>query len=75
MEPLIVILEENLDQKKSIHDGEEFIYVIEENIIADIGDETFELEPGDSIYYLSTTPHLLKAKNKKAKILAVIYND
>jgi len=38
-----------------------------------IGDDTFELEPGDSVYYLSTTPHLIAAKRDTATILAVLY--
>jgi hypothetical protein len=38
-----------------------------------IGDDTFSLEPGDSVYYLSTTPHLVAAKIGKATILAVLY--
>ena len=33
----------------------------------------FELEPGDSVYYLSTTPHLVAAKTGQATILAVLY--
>ncbi|MBW2180029.1 MAG: XRE family transcriptional regulator, partial [Deltaproteobacteria bacterium] len=37
------------------------------------GDEQFELEPGDSVYYLSTTPHLVSSKAGKATILAVLY--
>ena len=39
-----------------------------------IGEEAFELEPGDSAYYLSTTPHLLSAKGGKATIVAVVYD-
>jgi len=38
-----------------------------------IGSDAFELEPGDSVYYLSTTPHLIAAKEGKATILATIY--
>ncbi len=73
MEALMVTLEENPDQEPSVHDGEEFIYVIDGTVAVRIGDESFELEPGDSIYYLSTTPHLVAAKEGKADILAVLY--
>jgi hypothetical protein len=38
-----------------------------------IGQESFELTPGDSIYYLSTTPHKICAKSGTANILAVLY--
>ncbi len=75
MEPLIVELEALPDEEHSIHQGDEFIYVLQGTVILDIGDEHFELNPGDSAYYLSTTPHLLAAKEGKAKVLAVIYSS
>ncbi len=73
MEALIVQLEEISDADISVHEGEEFIYVMDGQVALKIGDEKFELEPGDSAYYLSTTPHLIAAKKKRATILAVIY--
>jgi quercetin dioxygenase-like cupin family protein len=39
-----------------------------------LGEEIHILEPGDSIYYDSTVPHLVKCHGKKTtKILAVLY--
>ena len=73
MEALVVTLEENPGQEPSVHEGEEFIYVIEGTVIVKIDQDTFELEPGDSIYYLSTTPHVITAKEGQADILAVLY--
>ena len=73
MESLIVQLEENPDGAMSVHDGEEFIYVLDGVVSLKIGGDFFELEAGDSVYYLSTTPHLIAAKSGKATILAVIY--
>jgi transcriptional regulator with XRE-family HTH domain len=73
MEALIVQLEENPDQDMSVHEGEEFIYVLRGIVQLNIGDDRFELEPGDSVYYLSTTPHLIAAKSGQATILAVLY--
>jgi transcriptional regulator with XRE-family HTH domain len=73
METLIVQLDENPDHDMSVHDGEEFIYVLSGIVELTIGDERFELEPGDSVYYLSTTPHLIIPKDKIATILAVLY--
>ena len=73
MEALIVQLEENPDPEMSVHDGEEFIYVLDGTVRVQIDDETFELIPGDSAYYLSTTPHLLAAASGRATILAVLY--
>ncbi|MCP4747389.1 MAG: helix-turn-helix domain-containing protein [Desulfobacteraceae bacterium] len=73
MEPLVVQLEKLQDVEPSVHVGEEFIFVMDGAVSLDIGEENFILEPGDSAYYLSTTPHLLSAKEEKATILAVIY--
>jgi transcriptional regulator with XRE-family HTH domain len=73
MEALIVQLEENPDAERSVHEGEEFIYVIEGTVTLKIGADQFELLPGDSVYYLSTTPHLIASKESTATLLAVIY--
>ncbi len=73
MEALIVDLEENPERETSVHDGEEFIYVLEGTVLAQIDQDEFELDPGDSVYYLSTTPHLVAAKTGRARILAVLY--
>ena len=74
MEALLVQLEENPDGELSVHDGEEFIYVLEGTVAMQIGDDRFELAPGDSLYYLSTTPHLIAARSGQATILAVLYD-
>jgi transcriptional regulator with XRE-family HTH domain len=73
MEALIVQLEVDPDREISVHEGEEFIFVLNGIVVLEIGDDKFELEPGDSVYYLSTTPHHIAAKNDKATILAVLY--
>ena len=75
MEPFFVELlpESGREKKLSSHEGEEFIYVLSGEVSLKIGDDTFGLEPGDSVYYLSTTPHHIAAKMDKATILAVLY--
>ncbi len=73
MEALVVQLEENPEQEVSVHDGEEFIFVMEGTVALKIGADNFELKPGDSVYYLSTTPHLIASKSGTATILAVLY--
>ena len=75
MEALVVELEEMPENESSVHAGEEFVFVLDGVVTLSIGDEHFELTPGDSAYYLSTTRHLLSAKSGKAKILAVIYSE
>lgn len=73
MEALIVQLEKTPDEETSVHEGEEFIYVLEGTAIMKIGEDILEFEPGDSIYYLSTTPHMITAKKGRTTILAVLY--
>jgi len=73
MEALMVTLEESPDQEMSVHEGEEFIYVIEGAVYVKIDEDEFDLEPGDSVYYLSTTPHIVAAKKGQATILAVLH--
>jgi quercetin dioxygenase-like cupin family protein len=73
MESLIVQLEVAPENERSVHDGEEFIYVLDGMVSLDIGDDHFDLAPGDSAYYLSTTPHLIAAAEDTATILAVLY--
>ena len=73
MEALIVQLETDPEKEISVHEGEEFIFVLDGIVVLEIGDDRFELEPGDSVYYLSTTPHHIAAKKDKATILAVLY--
>lgn len=75
MEALMVQLEEMHDKEPSVHGGEEFIHVLEGTVVLHIGQEHYELEAGDSAYYLSTMPHLLFAKQGRARILAVIYSE
>jgi transcriptional regulator with XRE-family HTH domain len=73
MEALIVQLEEDPEKEVSVHEGEEFIFVLNGEVVLEIGDDRYELEPGDSAYYLSTTAHHIAAKKGKAAILAVLY--
>lgn len=73
MEALIVQLEKAEEKEISVHNGEEFIYVLDGVANLTIAKKSYDLEPGDSAYYLSTTPHYLTAKTDKATILAVLY--
>lgn len=73
MEPLIVQLREEPEKEPSSHDGEEFIYVLKGEVVLEVGEDRFELTPGDSAYYLSSVPHWIAAKKESATILAVIH--
>ena len=76
MEPFIVTLEPATVKaaKTSVHEGEEFIFVLEGEMEVILGNHTDILYPGDSIYYDSTIPHKVQCHQEKVtRILAVIY--
>lgn len=75
MEPLIVQLTDQSEREIFRHQGEEFIFVLRGVVLLKIGEQRFELEPGDSAYYQSDTPHWLAAQKGEATILAVIYDQ
>jgi transcriptional regulator with XRE-family HTH domain len=74
MEPFIVDIEPEAEQKKSTHEGEEFIYVMSGNLSLEYGSTSDVLHEGDSVYYDSIVPHRVFAGDgKPVKILAIIY--
>lgn len=76
MEPFIVTLEPVPIREKhlSVHEGEEFIYVLDGRMKVQLGEDTEVLEPGDSIYFKCTIPHHVTCEGgEPARILAVIY--
>lgn len=76
MEPFFVEImpESARDKKLSSHEGEEFIVVVSGLVEVIYGNEVYELQPGDSIYYNSVVPHYVSCAGKdKAEIHAVIY--
>lgn len=76
MEPFLVSLEPSeTEEERSTHDGQEFIFVVQGEMEVRLGEEKHILHPGDSIYYDSTVPHLVKCHGEvTTKILAVIYH-
>ena len=74
MEPFIVTIENDAQQDKSTHEGEEFIYVLEGKLAFEYGVDKDTLSAGDSVYYDSIVPHrVFSADGNQVKILAVIY--
>ena len=74
MEPFIVTIEADSNQEKSVHEGEEFIFVLEGNLSLEYGMDKETLKQGDSVYYDSIVPHrVFSADSAPVKILAVIY--
>jgi quercetin dioxygenase-like cupin family protein len=74
MEPFVVTLVPCDVVETSTHDGQEFLFVLEGQMVARIGGRTESLGPGDALYYDSSEPHYVRcAGGSNAKILAVIY--
>ena len=74
MEPFIVTLLPTDVEEPSTHDGQEFIFVLEGQMMARVGDQTEFLGPGDALYYDSSQPHFVRCVGgSETKILAVIY--
>ena len=74
MEPFMITLTPAEEVQPSTHDGQEFIFVLEGQMMAQVGGQREYLKPGDAIYYDSSEPHFVKCVGgKAAKILAVLY--
>ncbi len=76
MEPFLVTLKaaEPLSLEPNQHVGEEFIFVLEGQVEVKLADHIDILNPGDSVYYDSTLPHVVSCHGAvPATILAVIY--
>ena len=74
MEPFLITMVPTEVTELSSHDGQEFIFVLEGEIRAQVMDQVEILRPGDAVYYDSSNLHLVKCHgDKPAKILAVLY--
>jgi transcriptional regulator with XRE-family HTH domain len=76
MEPFLIRLSPLADSRipRSVHEGEEFLYVLSGRVRLFLGDYADVLEEGDCAYYNSTTPHHVhSADDGEATILAVLH--
>jgi transcriptional regulator with XRE-family HTH domain len=75
MEPFIVTLTPSgAKEELSAHVGQEFIYVLQGELEVILHDQKDILYPGDSIYYDSKVPHLVRCHgDRETVILAVLY--
>jgi len=76
MEPFLITLEPPTvrEHKPSVHDGEEFLFVISGRMEVLLAGHSDVLEPGDSILYDATLPHRVSCHGgEPAQILAVIW--
>ena len=74
LEPLLVTVQPGSDmQEPYAHDGEEFAYVLDGEIMFIVEGVEYRLGPGDSIHVLSTVPHAIhNDTSKPVRILWVL---
>jgi len=74
MEPFLITMLPSEVKELSTHDGQEFIFVLEGEMRAQVVDQVEILKAGDAVYYDSSHPHLVKCHgDTPTKILAVLY--
>lgn len=63
--------QKSVDLELSAHPGEEFLFVLAGELEARIGEETYHLQRGDSVYFDSRTDHALRAEGAQSvRVLA-----
>jgi quercetin dioxygenase-like cupin family protein len=74
LEPLLVTIQPDSGREEPYsHEGEEFAYVIEGELIFTVDGEEYRLGPGDSIHVLPTVPHAIRNDtDEPAKVLWVL---
>lgn len=78
IEPLFVTVppEVNKELEPNSHEGQEFDYILSGVMRIVIGEHEVFLNPGDSIYYDSHTPHAMQAVgNEPVHFLAMVIPD
>lgn len=72
-EPFLVTAPPDAPFHLNIHPGQEFTYLLEGRLKVSIGGHDVVLEPGDSLYFDSTSPHAVMALDgQPARFLAVL---
>lgn len=75
-EPFMVEVEPKPESEIPVqhaHDGQEFNYVVEGSMDFYLGELVHVLEQGDSVYFDSSVPHAMRAREgKKTRFIAVV---
>lgn len=75
IDPFLVTVEPNDSDEipVSVHSGHEYHYCLEGRFMLVIDNHEYVIEEGDSVYFVSSSPHGMKAlDNKPAKMLVAI---
>ncbi len=77
-EPFIVTVEKDdkgVEKQAHSHAGQEFDYVLEGILKLNLGGNELLLQPGDSIYYDSSLPHVMYAPEGDCRFIAVVIKE
>ena len=73
MQPMIISIDgRNCKFAFQEHPGEQFIFMLEGSMDYVVGDKTYEVQPGDCLYFDARVPHSPKLReNQKARYIVV----
>ena len=73
-EPLIVTLNAQADSGEYpiVHTGREFVYCLEGSVAYQVDEETYQLDPGDSLMFEAYLPHRWQNLNKTPSRLLLV---
>ena len=67
--------EPGVEKQAHSHEGQEFDYVLEGTLKIVLGGNELYLQPGDSIYYDSSLPHVMYAVEGDCRFIAVVIKE
>ena len=73
LEPMLVYIEPGGIQEPAVsHAGEEFAYVLSGQLVYQVAGEDHLLEPGDSLYLRSNTPHAMRNEGTETCVVVSV---
>ncbi|HYQ58426.1 MAG TPA: XRE family transcriptional regulator [Draconibacterium sp.] len=72
MQPILFVANKGeVKEHQLTHDGEEFIYVLEGEVVVEVGEKRYTLQKGDSVYFNSEINHSVMPVSDTSKYLNV----
>jgi transcriptional regulator with XRE-family HTH domain len=73
-EPLIITLKPKADSGKTpiVHTGREFVYCLDGHITYHVDEQSYQLEPGDSLMFEAYLPHRWRNDNDSASRMLLV---
>jgi len=74
-EPFVLTIRPGDPAGEFAHDGQEFIYMLSGSLAFSVGDETYTLRKGDSLYFNASQPHRTRVIGKQAAKFVCVFID